>query len=196
MRVIFASLLLVLSGATYAMANEVDEVCPDEGILEISVTGSSISNGQQIISVENVTNNNTKDHLTLGCIQITVSKNNGSSNVTEWVKSALSSIGIPWEGNYATHTRIGGSSLPSDLNVAVQGTLTYTNAAAGVPYSCTAENVIIAQGHTGLGDNWWLWNNTTSKNNYISCTSGSGLYVKGSAASSNVFYLTPTKKHT
>lgn len=44
-------------------------------------------------------------------------------------------------------------TYPNELNFAVQGTMVFTTTTGKV---ITCENVIVAQGHFGLNNNWWM----------------------------------------
>ena len=69
----------------------------------------------------------------------------GSSNVVKWFKTQA--------GRGQTLACDSSGIYPNDLNFAVQGTMRITNQSDKV---IICENVIVAQGHFGLNNNWWV----------------------------------------
>src|SRR3982750_4488678 len=179
MKRIVVSLALLLSGVQLMGANQTSSpgqtnvICPDKGTLELvgSPTGESITAGYTINGVTNVTVSG-DNGISVGCIQVTVSKNEGSTSVVTWVQQQLKGIGVPWSSNAATHTGKLGSGLPGKLNWAIMGQISFSSGIGeyqNTPFTCTASNVILAQGH-GTQDNYWIWNNVgTNANHNILC---------------------------
>jgi hypothetical protein len=176
MKRIALNLALLLSGVQLAGANQNNAICPDKGVLALvgSPTGQYITPDYSIVSVTNVTVSG-DNGISVGCIQVTVTKNEGSTDVVTWAQEQLQGIGVSWSSNTATHTGKIGSGTPSKLNWAIMGQIAYSSGIGELkttPFACTAKNVILAQGH-GTQDNYWIWNNAGGNTNHnILCNGG------------------------
>jgi hypothetical protein len=68
----------------------------------------------------------------------------GSTGPTEWFETQL--------GNGSVVASRSWSALPKDLNFAVEGTMVIRIN----DHNTTCDNVIVAQGHTGAYNDWWI----------------------------------------
>ncbi len=126
----------------------------------------------------------TKDN----CILVRASRNNHFSNVN-WVQGKLDEMGIPWDKAYMTYSQTKSNKTPKELNFAIKGTLTIdfnlnSNSSYLTPeknpertLKLTCKDVILAQGHNGNGNNWWVFNNTVSRSHSLTCTDTKGAVI-------------------
>lgn len=78
----------------------------------------------------------------------------GSVNPIDAIMAWFTENGVPWSGRNALGLQTYGDALPKDLNFAVEGTLGFTFPNSSSVWSCP---VILAQGHSGLHNNWWMF---------------------------------------
>lgn len=107
--------------------------------MEFDISGHSITSGQPWEGISKISCNSSGD-----CTMTVRAGRKGSKNVAQWFKDNV-------DGGSA----LGCSTIdqmPSELNFAFIGTMTFSH--GGKTY--TGTDIVIAQGHGGGRNNWWI----------------------------------------
>ena len=119
--------------------NEVNFAIAGVTAFSFEQTGYSITSGQPYGGVSSsVTDSGAEAQI------VVKAGRKGSSDVAEWFKDRV--------GSGQTIVCDSTGTFPDKLNFAVEGTMTITTDKG--TYTC--DNVIIAQGHFGTTNNWWM----------------------------------------
>ena len=87
----------------------------------------------------------------------------GSSTVMEWVSKSFIARGIPLDsGHLITYTGDVSADVPEELNFAIIGNLLISSEKEDF----TCNNIIIAQGHNSIHNNWYIFSNDNSNNKF------------------------------